>query len=430
MENEHAILGALLKTPTELNNIDLVPSDFAIESYRMAYQVIIDMFAASEVIDVLTVADRMARANPMGDNYWLVFLGRAAKDCISTANLPSYANLVKDASRIRQAKVIAHELTSTIDTCESASDSVDAAVSKLMALSSETRKTYECTLSQAMFGAIESIEDSIESNGTVGTPTGITKLDEILSGFHDSDLIVVAGRPAMGKTAVLLNFLNSAKAPTGLISSEQPADQIGVRMLAIGGSVNSSKMRNGKINKKENEHEYNKISVALERINREANVWINDKSGISILDVIRQARKWRHLHKIEALYIDYIQRIKWTDQRLAKWEQVGNVVMALKELARELQIPVIALAQVSRNVEQKSNRRPGMGDLANSGEIEKEADVILTLYRDEEYNDQSEDKGLMEINILKNRHGPTGFIKVAWLAEYMQIKDIYKGESY
>ena len=431
MDNEHAVLGALLKSPASLNEIELVPNDFSIESYRQSYQTIIDMFAGNELIDVLTVADKMQRAYPLQNGYWMAFLGRAAKDCISPSSIRAYANIVINSSRIRQAKIIANNIIQNIEASETPSDLVDEAVSKLMELSTDTRKVYEYSITQALDAAIGLIEDAKDNKGTVGVPTGLAELDKTLSGFHDSDLIVVAGRPAMGKTAVLLNFLDNSKQSVGLISSEQPYDQIGMRMLAINGSVNAHKMRNGSLSDDDKDDlEYKKITTALSRLHQEANIWINDKSGISIIEIIRQARKWKHQHKIKALYIDYIQRIKWTDQKLPKWEQVGNVVMALKELARELQIPVIALAQVNRNVEGRQDKRPGMGDLANSGEIEKEADVILALYRDEVYDHKSKEAGIMEINVLKNRHGPTGFVKVAWRSEYMQIKDIYKGESY
>jgi len=418
MENEHAVIGAMLKTPSVISEIELVPDDFSVETYRVIYTLLLEMSATNSVVDVLTVSDKLDRANPI-ENKWLVTVGRIFRDCITSANVKAYAELVKSESRVRKAKEIGAELLSSIDTSEDDSVAIDKAVQSLMELS-VTRKTYEYTITQALREAIERIEEAKDSDGTVGVRTGLGLLDEILSGFHASDLVIVAARPAMGKTAVLLNFLDNAQEQVGLISSEQPYDQIGLRLLSINGSVNSHLMRTGQLN----DFEYSKVTVASTRMHEEKRIWINDRSGITILELIRQARKWKHEHNIKALYVDYVQRIKWTNQNLARWEQVGNVVMALKELARELQIPVIALAQVNRNVEQRENKRPHMGDIANSSEIEKEADCIMSLYRDEAYDQNTQDKGIIEIDVMKNRHGPTGSAKFVWDERYMKVRDL------
>lgn len=420
MENEQAVIGALLIDASLINEVDLIPADFSVETYRIIYQSIIDMTAASETIDVLTISNHLEMTSPSESGRdWLVICGRSAKECYAPSNVKAYAGIVKHASRVRSAKTIAAELLNTIETAEDSAETIDGAVQKLMELS-VTRKSYEKSISQAIKGAIELIETANDAAGPVGIPCGLTDLDEILSGFHNSDLYIVAARPAMGKTAVLLNFLDNSKVPAGLISAEQPNDQIGLRMIAVNGLVNSHRMRTGNLS----DHDFDRVTVTTTRMHEEARIWINDKSGISILEVIRQARRWKHQHKIEALYVDYVQRIKWTDQKMARWEQVGNVVMALKELARELQIPVIALAQVNRNIENRENKRPHMGDIANSSEIEKEADCIMTLYRDEVYDPDTADKGIIEIDVMKNRHGPTGYKKFVWDERYMKVKDL------
>ena len=153
-------------------------------------------------------------------------------------------------------------------------------------------------------------------------------------------------------------------------------------------------------------------------------IWINDAAGISIAEVARQARAWKRRHGISALLVDYVQRIRATDRSIPRHEQVAEVVMSLKQLARDLRIPVVALAQVNRGVEQRANKRPGMGDLKDSGTIEQEADVIITLYRDDVYDPDSPDKGTAELDVMKNRHGPTGWIRIAWLAESMQFRPL------
>lgn len=240
-----------------------------------------------------------------------------------------------------------------------------------------------------------------------------------ISVSHNRALYITEDFIVTHNTAFLLNLIDAHTEQCGLISAEQPAEQIGIRLIAINGRVNAQKMRSGTLE----EFDYQKLTNTVSKFHQNNNIWINDRSGISIVDVIRQARKWKHQHNIKALYIDYIQRIKWTDQRIAKWEQVGNVVMSLKELARDLNIPVIALAQVNREVEKRADKQPTMGDLANSSEIEKEADVIMTLYRDEAYNEDSQDKGIMEVGVCKNRHGPTGIVRTVWVEHFMRVEN-------
>lgn len=413
-DHEAVVIGGLVLSSGVIDEIDLMPEDFEIESYRLAYQMIIDMVAAREVVDVITISARMQKAHP-GEN-WIYKLGHAAKNCVSVSSVPAYAEIVKNNSRNRKAKAVAANLLNEIESAESSEDLIDDAVRSLMELS-VSRKSHEHSISQALRISLNMIQEAADNEGTVGIPSGIAKLDEVLGGFHDSDLYVIGARPAMGKTALLLNLINNTNEPRGLISAEQPAEQIGIRMIAINGRVNAQKIRTGTLE----DFDYTKMTSCIGRLNKENNIWINDKSGIGIMDLIRQARKWKHEHCIKALYVDYVQRIKWTDQRLAKWEQVGNVVMALKELARDLDIPIIALAQVNRDVEKRGDRRPRMGDLANSSEIEKEADCIMTLYRDEVYNPETADAGIMEISVEKNRHGPTGFVRTVWNSKYMRV---------
>ena len=414
IDYEYVVIGGLVLNPSRIDETDLLPDDFKCESYRMVFSTILDMIAANQVIDPITISDKLYKSHP--DVQWLPLIGGAAKDCVSPSNISSYAKMLKDDSKRRQAKAICADLLNNID--EETDSSVDNAVKLLMELS-RSRQSSEHSISQAMSMAIEIIQTAADTEGTIGIPTGITRLDEVLGGFHDSDLYVIGARPAMGKTAFLLNLMDAHTEQCGLISAEQPAEQIGLRLIAINGRVSAQKMRAGTLE----EFDYQKLTNTVSKFHKNNNIWINDRSGISIVDVIRQARKWKHQHDIKALYIDYIQRIKWTDQRLAKWEQVGNVVMSLKELARDLNIPVIALAQVNREVEKRADKQPAMGDLANSSEIEKEADVIMTLYRDEVYDENSSDKGIMEVGVCKNRHGPTGIVRTVWIEQHMRVEN-------
>ncbi len=413
---EHAVLGAIMRQPTLVSEMDLRAEDFETRSYAIAYQTVLDMVAANDVVDIITVAERLDKSHP--NMKALSLIGKAAKDCATTINAVAYGQLVKKDARNKKAKGVAVNLLNTIDTANDNQVVIDLAVRELMNLA-QTQKQYDYAIGQILKNTLENIEAAYEANGTIGIPTGLKRLDAVLSGLHNSDLYVVGARPSIGKTAFLLNIANNANQPVGIISAEQPNTQMGLRLIALHGRVNANHMRTGKLH----EADFVKVSGSVASLHEKANLWLNDKPAPSIMDVVRQARVWKHLHNIKALYVDYIQRIKWTHTNIPKHEQVGNVVMMLKELARELDIPVVALAQVNREVDKRTCKRPRMGDLKDSGVIEQEADCIMLLYRDEVYFEDTDQKGLMEIDVQKNRHGPIGFVCCYWLEQYMKVSD-------
>ena len=246
-------------------------------------------------------------------------------------------------------------------------------------------------------------------------------MDDATGGAHNSDLVVIAAKPAMGKTAMLLNMMINAMNDghsIGFISAEMPVGQIGMRIACTNGSVEAHKARKGELD----DCGFNNFSRGLSVLHS-VNLQVYEKSAPSIAEVERMAKKWKHHNGIKALYVDYIQRIKGSNPSAQRWEQVGEVVMRLKDLARELDIPVICLAQVNRGVDTRGDKRPELGDIANSAEIEKEADQIMTLYRDEVYHDDTHDRGVAEVDFKKNRHGPTGMLRVQWKAPYMRFCD-------
>lgn len=291
----------------------------------------------------------------------------------------------------------------------------DEVIRALMELDT-SRDRFERTIKQALKEALEDMEAARAAGGSLrGITTGLTDLDSHLGGWHDGDLVVIGARPAMGKTALMLHHAQRCKVPLGMITSEQPAFQIAQRHVASLGRVSLSNIRQGKVG----EAETKAVIVANGALK---DYWLLDRSSPTITEVERTARRWRHRHGIKILFVDYIQRIKGIGDR--RHEQVGDVVRGLKTLARDLDIPVVALAQVNREVEKRGNKRPGMADLADSSEIEKEADQVITLYRDEVYDEDSRDKGIAELGICKNRHGYVGTIKVGWHGEFVSFGDL------
>jgi replicative DNA helicase len=245
----------------------------------------------------------------------------------------------------------------------------------------------------------------------------------MLGGLHGGDLVIVGARPAMGKTALMLNMAASALMagfPVGVFSGEQGVSQITQRLIAIQGRIPVMRMRNGSLIGED----WSKLSAAVASL-KDRGMYIFDKPAPTLSDIVRRARSWHYNHGIKAIYLDYLQRVKITT-KAPRHEAIGEIAAGLKELARELNIPVIALAQVNREVEKRVNKRPFMGDLKDSGTIEQEADQIFMLYRDEVYNEETKDKGLAEINIEKNRHGSTGRVDLAWRGEYLRFENLMR----
>lgn len=415
---EDAVLGGLLLANDRLHDVAplLAAEHFTSPKRARLFSIIRDRVLAGEPADAVTVGE----IDPA--------LFDEAMDL--AANTPgatqvvAYAGIVRENWRRREAVQIGLELVQGAKSGES--DAVDAAVSRLMALSA-TVTDCEFTGKQAMHQAWRVVEEAHANGGKLpGITTGLSALDEILGGFHDSDLTVVGARPAMGKTAFLGGLAeaaaNAGKRP-GVISAEQPAVQLALRRLSMVSSVAASRLRAGKVDDEDWAALQAGIAKAIQR-----DMWIYDRSAVTLDELVSIARKWKHTHDIGILFIDYAQRIRVP--KADRITEVSEVARGMKNLARDLNIPVVSLAQVVKNVDQRVDKRPTAGDLANSDELTREADQILMLYRDEVYNHASPEKGIAEVLIEKNRHGPTGFKKLAFLGETMRFADLGRGSEF
>jgi replicative DNA helicase len=380
---------------------------FASSVWRKVYGAIRALVENGQVADHVTVADEMSAREPNVN--WLEYVVDIQRNLIARAeSVETYVDIVRSAHTKRQARMIAQRLMSESHKGQAA---VDAAIRDLMDLDTEEQR-YEHDMKATMRAALSGVEEAFQlaqEGKIVGITTGLADLDHATGGWHNTDLVVIPARPAMGKTALLLNFALNAGVPFGIISSEQAHDQIGMRMLSIEGRVSGSKVRRGKLQ----EDDWPKLSAGAQRLHQRQ-FWINDDATITIDGIRRQARKWYYNNGIKILFVDYIQRIYPTDPKLPKHQQIEDITKGLKSLAKELNIPVIALAQVNRECEKRTDRRPLMGDIADASIIEKEADMIMTLYRDEVYNEHSPDVGIAEMGICKSRHGPVGVVRTRW----------------
>lgn len=424
IDAEQSVLGGLMLSPDRLDAVAaaITTDDFYRKNHRTIFRAMLELSAAGTPCDAVTLGewfDSNGLSDLVGGTAYVLQL---ANNTPGAANVLAYAQIVRQKSVLRSVIDIASgALESAFGNGAESGEVVDQAVRDLMALH-RLDQNAEWTMRQATKKAYDHIATvASDPDKAMGIPTGLEKLDECLGGLHDSDLIVLAGRPAMGKTALLLGFATYASTkgyPIGFVSAEMAAEQVGARALSLFSKIPAADLRSARIA----ESDWTRITGGVTKL-RDLPMWIFDRSAIHIDELCRVARRWKQQYGIRALYIDYLQRI--TASGAKKWEVVAEVVFRLKCLARELGIPVVVLAQVKREVEQRpKDKRPHMADICDSSEIEKEADQVITMYRDDYYHEDSEDKGTAELIVDKNRHGPTGFVRVAFLPKTMQFANL------
>jgi replicative DNA helicase len=413
--SESAVIGCLLQHNDSIVDIDITSEQFENSNHGMIFGTMKAMLVAREVVDIITLAERLM--SDTGRDY-LAMLSELATNGFSRGNVKAYCQSIKNRYQERLAKEVGQWL---IDN-SSEKGSVNESIKKLMAMGRQETK-FEYGINEAMRIGIKAIQDAEKNKGRlIGIPTGLTELDDALGGFHAGDLVIIGARPAMGKTSVLLNMLMGAKDSVGIFSGEQGIGQIIQRLISIESKVSLMNMRNGQLSGQD----YDRLSLGGHRIKQHPGVRFFDKPNPSIDEIESNARRWKFEYNIKALYVDYLQKIK-RDPRKNKIEAIGDNVSRLKDLARELEIPIVCLAQVKRDVETRPDRKPKMGDLSDSSEIEKEADQIIMLYRDEVYNPETQYPGIMELTIEKNRHGATGGVRAAWDGRYLSVSDMKYG---
>jgi len=408
---ETGIIVKLLTDNSAFAQCDLRPDEFGDNQLREVYQTIETLFNRGEAVNWLTVAEYLIS---QGGPDFHAFLASLLSDTPPVSDLDVYVNAVRRGNEVRKAQDIGHRLLND----SSQEGVIDSAVRDLMTLSMPAKR-YDHSVNTALKMAVGEVDLAFEGKAA-GITTGLIDLDTMLGGLHGGDLVIIGARPAMGKTALMLNMALAAVGAgnrVGVFSGEQGVSQIGQRLIAIQGRVPIMRMRNGNML----DEDWPKLSAAVSSL-KDRGLEIFDKPSPTLSDIVRKARHWHYTHGVKALYLDYLQRVK-TTSKAPRHEAIGEIAAGLKELARELDIPLVVLAQVNREVEKRTNKRPLMGDLKDSGTIEQEADQIFMLYRDEVYNDETKDKGIAEISIEKNRHGRTGRIDLVWKGEYLRFEN-------
>lgn len=429
VEAEQAVLGGLMLAPQALAKVALLETDFYRRDHQAIFRAIGELDRKGQPFDAVTLMewfDANGMGELVGNGAYLIELATTTP---SAANVAAYAGIVRDKSVLRAAIEAATSLLndSYNPNRRESSEIIDTAIGSLMALAKQEAR-YEYTLTQAVSAAFDDMQDAYQAGGEIrGIPTGFSRMDKRLGGLHGGDLIVIGARPAMGKTALLINLAEFAAEQghcVGMISGEQSAMQVGQRVMARSSGVAAEKMRSGDLD----DEEWPRLSSAIVQI-RKQQFFIYDRSAPTLDEVRRTLRQWKHDHDMKAAYIDYAQRIR-VPKASNRVDEVSEVARGLKEIARDLDVPVIALSQVIKGVDSREDKRPGMSDLANSDDLVREADVIAMLYRDEVYNPDGPNRGIAELNVEKNRHGPCGQFQLAWLAETMRFGDLARERDF
>lgn len=417
LDIERALLATLMLRPGDCYRVNVAAECFASEQHGDLYATIQSLSSDAKPIDPVSLADHFEQQDrkPMANLAMTI-----GNEGLITPVPDAFAYRIRTAWRQRRAHAIGMALLESKD-----ADAPDRAIAALMDLDA-IEQNHEWDSKQAARAAFQELSTIHEGGGKLpGITTGLDDLDDKLGGLHRGDMVVVGGRAAMGKTAFLIGMARAAALaghPVGVISGEQPVEQVTMRSFAALSRIDAKKFRTARFDEAEWPRVYDAVATSSE-----LPIWFLDRSAPTMAEVARVARRWKHKHGIKALYVDYLQRIVGEGER--KFEQVGFVARAIKNLARDLDIPVVVLAQVSRAVENRANQAPRMGDLSDSSEIEKEADQVLMLYRPG-YYDASAAQNEARVIVEKNRHGPTGYVDVHWNGSFMTFANLAHGDMW
>ena len=430
IEAEQAVLGSMLTDKDAVvDAIEVLkPEDFYREDNKSIYEAIIDLYTKPEPIDIITVKAQLVENGKFESIGGLEYLASLPDKVPTTANVERYIKIVEEKSILRNLIRVSNEIINLgYGETEEVDAIMDQAEKKIFEIMQKKNQKGYVSIKDVLIDTFAEIEKLYNQKGFVtGVPTGFADLDQITSGLHESDLILIAARPAMGKSAFALNIAANAairnNTPVALFGLEMSKEQMVNRILCSEAMVDSQKVRTGKIE----EADWIKLATALGPIS-ESPIYIDDTPGISIMEIRAKCRKLKLEKNIGLVVIDYLQLIQGTGKKGASREQeISEISRSLKILAKELNVPVVALSQLSRAAEQRQDHRPMLSDLRESGAIEQDADIVMFLYRDDYYNPDSEKKNVAEIIIAKHRSGSTGTVELLWLSNYTKFANIEK----
>ena len=434
IEAEQAVLGAIMIDADRLISASerLLPQDFYRAAHQRIFETMLVLSDRGEAIDLVTVTAELSTLGILEEVGGLPYLGELAEGVPTAANINYYVNVVEQKSTLRRLIRTANEIvTDGYERQNEVDVLLNEAERKILEVSQGKGSASFIPISDVLTSAYATIDKLHKQSGeTTGIPTGFRDLDKVTAGFQRNDLIIVAARPSVGKTAFALNISQNvatrADENVAIFSLEMGAEQLVMRMLCAEGNVDAQRLRTGQLE----DEDWGKLSLAMSSLSQ-AGIYIDDTPGIRVNDIRAKCRRLKQEHGLGMIMIDYLQLIQGNGRSSDNRQQeVSEISRSLKSLARELEVPVIALSQLSRGVESRQDKRPMMSDIRESGAIEQDADIVAFLYRDDYYNKETEDANTIEIIIAKQRNGPTGTVKLAFRKEFNKFVDLEPNNSY
>lgn len=426
-ESERSVLGAMLRSrEAALLAIEtLRPEDFYDPANREVYSAMLAMASASRVIDLVTLDEELTRRGKLDAVGGAAYLVELSRSVPSAANIRAYIRIVDEKSTLRKLIAASEKiLRESYAGEEETQDILEGAEKAIYDITMRRGGDELQAIQPVLLTTFEKIELLVKNNGRIeGVPSGYTELDEMLTGFHPGEMILVAGRPAMGKTSIGMNFIENAAIRAGkkaaVFSLEMPAEQLAMRMLCTEARVDMQRVRRGQLS----DDEWQKLCDAMIAIGP-SSIYVDTTPGITVSQVRSKARRLQLEHGLDIIMIDYLSLMSGVGKFGSRQEEVSSISRSLKGLALELGIPVIALQQLSRSPTGRANHRPMLSDIRESGAIEQDADVVMFIHREDYYNPDTEEKNIAELIIAKQRNGSLGTVKLGWKGEYTWFMDL------
>ena len=431
LDAERAVLGGVMLDPDALERLEgnLVAEYFYVEAHQLIFGSMLELSAAGQPVDALTIKDYLEQRDNLQRCGGEVYLGDIVESVPNAANISGYAQIVRDRAVLRYILRACGDVSQDIYTKPdyAVDDQLDQAEQKILKIAEDFERSRPgfAKIRELMVKTYKQLETRYaEQKPITGITTGFADLDEMTSGLQRSDLLIIAGRPSMGKTAFAMNlarnaaFESDAKEPVAMFSLEMSSDQIAMRWLAAEARVNMKNLRTGRFSA----DDWRKLATASGAL-AESPIHVDDTPAISVLGIRSKCRRLKHeLGGLGLVIIDYLQLMSGRIDAERRDLEISEITRSLKGLAKELDVPVVALSQLNRSLESRADKRPMMSDLRESGAIEQDADVIMFIYRDEVYNPKPENEGLAEVIVGKQRNGPTGTVNLTFLKEYTRFE--------
>ncbi|WP_019625604.1 replicative DNA helicase [Thioalkalivibrio sp. ALJT] len=429
-EAEQSVLGGLMLDNAAWDRVAdrITAEDFYRHDHRLIFRAVSSLADRNAPFDMVTVSEQLDRTAELEEAGGMAYLGRLASETPSAANIVAYADIVRERSILRSLISVGTEIADSAYRPEGrdSKELLDIAEQKVFRIAEQGARGAQGFrgMKPLLAAAVNQIEELYESDNPItGVATGYEDLDRLTSGLNPGDLVIVAGRPSMGKTSFAMNIaeyvaMKNAE-PVAIFSMEMPGEQLALRLLSSMGRINQQKLRSGRLE----DGDWPRLTSAVQMLSN-APLFIDDTPALSPTELRARTRRLMREHKgLKLIVVDYLQLMQFPGSGESRAHEISEISRGLKALAKELDVPMIALSQLNRSLEQRPNKRPVMSDLRESGAIEQDADIIAFVYRDEVYNDESPDKGTAEIIIAKQRNGPIGTVRLTFRGQFTRFEN-------